>query len=158
MYNSLFSCEKYPKYKIQNFFLTKGLTNPYLCIIFRFVKGSDSINQMPSICWGPGFSDSLLHSLSSGLWAQTQFRMPISFSPFLPFKASEKNAAGNSGVFLFMYNSLFFKYAEYFPMLCTNKLIHRNRDCHFIPTAFQLFSITNKTGWITRNINYFFYI
>jgi len=27
--------------------------------------------------------------------------MPISFSPFLPFKASEKNAAESSGVFLF---------------------------------------------------------
>ena len=45
-------------------------------------------------------SDSLLHSLSSGLWCPHQsLECPISFSPFLPFGTLE-NTAGNGGVFL----------------------------------------------------------
>ena len=31
-----------------------------------------------------------------------QFRKPISFSPFLPFRASEKNTAVIGGIFLFI--------------------------------------------------------
>ncbi len=46
-------------------------------------------------------SDSLLHSLSSGLWVPKYIlECPISFSPFLPFGAFG-NTAGNGGVFLF---------------------------------------------------------
>ena len=46
-------------------------------------------------------SDSLLHSLSSGLWApRLSLECPISFSPFLPF-GTLGNTAGNGGVFLF---------------------------------------------------------
>ena len=44
-------------------------------------------------------SDSLLHSLSSGLWApRFSLECPISFSPFLPF-GTLGNTAGDSGVF-----------------------------------------------------------
>ena len=128
----MFSCEKYPKMKILNFFLTNHLTNRCLCIIFRFVKGSNSINQTQNVCWGPGFSDSLLHSLSSGLWAQNQFRMPISFSPFLPFKASGKYRWKQRYFFVCYNKRLFYKNTEYFPMRRADKLIHRDCSCHFI--------------------------
>ena len=48
-------------------------------------------------------SDSLLHSLSSGLWApKTSLECPISFSPFLPF-GTLGNTAGDGGVFLQIY-------------------------------------------------------
>ena len=40
----------------------------------------------------------ILSPLDSG--PRTKFRMPISFSPFLPFRAFG-NTAGNGGVFLF---------------------------------------------------------
>ena len=47
-------------------------------------------------------SDSLLHSLSSGLWyPHHSLECPISFSPFLPF-GTLGNTAGNGGVFLFI--------------------------------------------------------
>ena len=100
---------------------------------------------------GPGFSDSLLHSLSSGLWAQTEFRMPVSFSPFLPFWASGKSHPHG---WLF----LFYKHAEYFPVCRTYKLINRYRDSHFISTVFKNLFITHKGLWITRNIHYFLHI
>ena len=49
-------------------------------------------------------SDSLLHSLSSGLWApRLSLECPISFSPFLPF-GTLGNTAGNGGVF-FVYRT-----------------------------------------------------
>lgn len=63
------------------------MTNGIKCITLRFVKGINPFDNR-----GPGDSDSLLHSLSSGPWdpAFLQFRMPVSFSPFLPFWAFEK--------------------------------------------------------------------
>ena len=85
-----------------------------------------------------------------------QFRMPISFSPFLPFKASEKNTAEFSGVFLFSY--LFIKNTEYFPMFRTNKLVNRYCDLHYISALFQYLFITYKCVWITRYIYYAFNI
>ena len=100
---------------------------------------------------GPGFSDSLLHSLSSGLWAQTQFRMAVSFSPFLPFWPSGKSRPQG---WLF----LFYKHAKYFPVHRAYKLVNRDCDCHFIPAAFQYLFITNKCCRVTRNINYAFHI
>ena len=99
---------------------------------------------------GPGFSDCLLHSLSSGLWAQTEFWVPISFSPFLPFRVPEKNRPIGR---LF----LFFKNSKYFPMRTAYKLIDRYSNCHFISTPFQYFFVANKCHWITRNINHTLY-
>ncbi len=73
-------------------------------------------------------SDSLLHSLSSGLWAPTLFiglECPISFSPFLPFGAFG-NTAGDGGVFLSesMGGGLFIKYGKDFPMITAHELVN----------------------------------
>ena len=74
------------------------MTNRFLCIIFRFVKGTKPDDQMETSVGTRG-SDSLLHSLSSGLWApKFSLECPISFSPFLPF-GTLGNTAGDGGVF-----------------------------------------------------------
>ena len=79
------------------------MTNAFGCIIFRFVKGVKPDDRTLKCSWGPEIPDSLLHSLSSGLWTPTKFRMPISFSPFLPFRAFG-NTAGNGGAFFCLLN------------------------------------------------------
>jgi len=88
----------------QKLFLTKLLTNKKKCITFRFVKGTKPMTGCRKASAGPRDSDSLLHSLSSGPWTlKTLFRMPISFSPFLPFGAFETPPGQPGGVFLFCY-------------------------------------------------------
>ena len=110
-----------------------------------------SLDQMFKHLRGPEFSDSLLHSLSSGLWAQTELRMPISFSPFLPFRASgESHPRG----WLF----LFIKNRKYFPVRRTHKLVNRYCNIHFISAVFQNLYVTDKSIWITGNINNAFHI
>ena len=85
---------------ILKFRLTKHLTNRFLYTIFSFVKGIKPDDQMETSVGTRG-SDSLLHSLSSGLWApNTSLECPISFSPFLPF-GTLGNTAGDGGVFFF---------------------------------------------------------
>lgn len=84
---------------ILKFFLTKHLTNAYICIIFRFVKGSKADDQVHQHLWGPGIQTPsyILSPLDRG--PQNIFlECPISFSPFLPFGAFG-NTAGNGGVF-----------------------------------------------------------
>ena len=89
------------KFQIQKNFLTKHLTNRFLCTIFYFVKGTKPDDQMETSVGTRG-SDSLLHSLSSGLWApRFSLECPISFSPFLPF-GTLGNTAGNGGVFFIL--------------------------------------------------------
>ena len=78
------------------------MTNRFLCTILYFVKGTKPNDQMETSVGTRG-SDSLLHSLSSGLWApRFSLECPISFSPFLPF-GTLGNTAGDGGVFLFIF-------------------------------------------------------
>lgn len=56
---------------------------------------------------GPRDSDSLLHSLSSGLWTPPDsLECPISFSPFLPFGAFG-NTGGRPSAFFYILNDYF---------------------------------------------------
>ena len=62
-------------------------------------------------------SDSLLHSLSSGLWApQIGLECPISFSPFLPFGAFGNTAGKPAAFFYFLLFSSIIKTAQKKPV------------------------------------------
>ena len=81
------------------------MTNRFLCTIFYFVKGIKPDDQMETSVGTRG-SDSLLHSLSSGLWfPRFSLECPISFSPFLPF-GTLGNTAGDGGVFFISFGVL----------------------------------------------------
>lgn len=56
-------------------------------------------DQIRKYLWGPGIQTPSYILSPLDLEPQNKFRMPISFSPFLPFGAFG-NTAGNDGVFL----------------------------------------------------------
>ena len=90
--------DKGTKNHIQKLFLTKCLTNKIKCITFRIVKGTKPDDQIRKYLWGPGIQTPSYILSPLDLEPQNKFRMPISFSPFLPFGAFG-NTAGNDGVF-----------------------------------------------------------
>ena len=66
------------------------MTNRFLCTIFHFVKGIKPDDQMETSVGTRG-SDSLLHSLSSGLWApRHKFRVSNFFFSFPSFRDTRK--------------------------------------------------------------------
>ncbi len=97
------------------------------CITFRFVKGGNPGDGVKTPM-GPRDSDSLLHSLSSGLWTPTFDSLECPFLFLLSFLSghSETPAGDRRRFFIHKFIKLSRKNRKKFPMCTANKLINRN--------------------------------